>query len=191
MEELTKLTAKQKRFVEEYLIDLNATQAAIRSGYSVKAARQIGTENIAKPSIAAAIAKATKKVSVITGLTVERTLQELARLAYSDPRKFYDADGKLKPIHQLDDDAAACVAGLEIDEIKADGNVIGYTKKLKYWDKNSALEKSMKYLKMLQPEVAPGPTLNTFIIGENMLEAARRIAFVLSRGSGRIITQKK
>ena len=47
----TKLTAKQKRFCDEYLIDLNATQAAIRAGYSEKAARQIGTENMAKPSI--------------------------------------------------------------------------------------------------------------------------------------------
>ena len=46
-----KLTAKQQRFCDEYLIDLNATQAAIRAGYSEKAARQIGTENMAKPSI--------------------------------------------------------------------------------------------------------------------------------------------
>jgi hypothetical protein len=45
---------------------------------------------------------------------------------------------------------------------------------------------------MLQPDIPPpGPVLNTFIIGENMLEAARRIAFVLSRASGKIITQKK
>lgn len=46
-----KLTAKQQRFCDEYLIDLNATQAAIRAGYSEKAARQIATENMAKPSI--------------------------------------------------------------------------------------------------------------------------------------------
>ena len=53
---MPKLTAKQDRFVAEYLIDLNATQAAIRAGYSEKTSKQIGTENLAKPAIAAAIA---------------------------------------------------------------------------------------------------------------------------------------
>lgn len=51
MEQTVKLTAKQQRFCDEYLIDLNATQAAIRAGYSEKAARQIGTENMSKPAI--------------------------------------------------------------------------------------------------------------------------------------------
>ena len=45
----TRMTAKQKRFCDEYLIDLNATQAAIRAGYSKKAARQVGNENMSKP----------------------------------------------------------------------------------------------------------------------------------------------
>ena len=48
---MAKMTDKQKRFCDEYLIDLNATQAAIRAGYSEKTARQIGTENLSKPSI--------------------------------------------------------------------------------------------------------------------------------------------
>ena len=63
----TKLTAKQQRFCDEYLIDLNATQAAIRAGYSEKAARQIATENMAKPSIREYIEKrmAEKEASLI------------------------------------------------------------------------------------------------------------------------------
>lgn len=55
------LTDKQQRFVDEYLIDLNATQAAIRAGYSEKTANEIGAENLAKPSIAKAIAEAQAK----------------------------------------------------------------------------------------------------------------------------------
>ena len=54
---MTKLTAKQELFCEEYMIDLNATQAAIRAGYSEQTARQIGTENLAKPAIADKIAE--------------------------------------------------------------------------------------------------------------------------------------
>ena len=50
---MPKLTAKQERFCEEYLIDLNATQAAIRAGYSVESAGSIGSENLTKPEIRA------------------------------------------------------------------------------------------------------------------------------------------
>lgn len=57
-----KLTAKQKRFVQEYLIDLNATQAAIRAGYSKNSARQVGTENLSKPSIKQAIDERLKQI---------------------------------------------------------------------------------------------------------------------------------
>ena len=48
---VAKLTAKQQRFCDEYLIDLNATQAAIRAGYSEQSARQMGTQNMSKPSV--------------------------------------------------------------------------------------------------------------------------------------------
>jgi phage terminase small subunit len=57
------LSEKQKRFVSEYLIDLNATQAAIRAGYSAKTARSVGSENLTKPDIAAAIAEAQAKAA--------------------------------------------------------------------------------------------------------------------------------
>ena len=58
-----KLTPKQKRFVEEYVIDCNATQAAIRAGYSPKTAYSIGQENLKKPEVMKAIAEKQKKVS--------------------------------------------------------------------------------------------------------------------------------
>lgn len=80
-----KLTPKQEAFVREYLIDLNATQAAIRAGYSEKTAHVIGHENINKPEIAERIAKAQEKRSERTEITAERVLEELAFLAFYDP----------------------------------------------------------------------------------------------------------
>lgn len=71
------LTPKQQRFVEEYLIDLNATQAAIRAGYSESTARQIGAENLTKPVIAQAVEAARAKVSETTALTREWVLDRL------------------------------------------------------------------------------------------------------------------
>lgn len=75
------LTDKQQRFVDEYLIDLNATQAAIRAGYSEKTAKSIGQENLTKPDIAKAIEEAKKQVSKRTELTVDMVVNGLLKEA--------------------------------------------------------------------------------------------------------------
>ena len=78
---MANLTPKQQRFVEEYLIDLNATQAAIRAGYSEKTAKDIGCENLAKPNIAKAIQEAQENLSNKTQLTVDMVVQGLLKEA--------------------------------------------------------------------------------------------------------------
>jgi len=78
------LNQKQKTFVREYLVDLNATQAAIRAGYSKKTARSIGDENLSKPAIAAAIEKAVNKRAAKLEITAERVLQAIASKAFSN-----------------------------------------------------------------------------------------------------------
>lgn len=82
-----KLTPKQQRFVEEYLVDLNATQAAIRAGYSEKTAKVIGHENLTKPDIAAAIESAQKKLSERTEITQDMVLQRWWDIASADPNE--------------------------------------------------------------------------------------------------------
>lgn len=133
---------KQRLFVQEYLIDLNATQAAIRAGYSEHTAKDIGCENLAKPNIQAAIQEAMAKRLERTQLSQDKTLREYARLAYSDPRKFFKKDGSLIPIHELDDDTAACIGGIDIQEHwEGTGNdaELIKTKKIKIIDKLGAL----------------------------------------------------
>src|SRR5580692_10166886 len=76
-----KLTPKQARFVQEYLIDLNAAQAAIRAGYSAKTARVIGHENLTKPDIAAAFEKAMAERAERTRLTADWVVDELRKIA--------------------------------------------------------------------------------------------------------------
>ena len=146
---------KRKLFVEAYLSNgENATQAAVTAGFSAKTARSAGPRLLAHVEVATAI-EARRKQTVAraiahTDLTVERTLREVARIAYFDPRRFFDANGHRIPVHELDDDAAAVLASLEIEEMKEreDGvtKVVGHTVKMKVWDKNSALDKAMKHL---------------------------------------------
>ncbi len=78
-----RMTAKQERFVEGYLVDLNATKAAIRAGYSEKTARAMGHENLTKPDIEEAIADALKARRQRTEVTQDRVLEELAVLAFA------------------------------------------------------------------------------------------------------------
>lgn len=157
-----KLTPKQERFVQEYLIDLNATQAAIRAGYSQRTARQIGDENLSKPDISAAIQAAKAARSERTHITQDRVLQELARIAFFDLRKLYREDGSLKAMHELDDDAAAVLAGVEVVETQGNAEFGGedgarhipeFVKKAKVFDKNTALTLAMRHLGMLKERV--------------------------------------
>lgn len=86
------MTPKQQRFVEEYLIDLNATQAAIRAGYSEDTAHSIGHENLSKPEIASAIAERREKLALTAGVTQERIVAEYARMAFYDPAELMISD---------------------------------------------------------------------------------------------------
>lgn len=132
------LTPKQQRFVGEYLVDLNATQAAIRAGYSAKTAGEQASKLLMKLDVQQAVAAARGVQQERTQITADRVLREIARLALSDPRGIVDEDGRLKRLHEIDDATAATVAAYEVD---SEGSI-----KYKFWDKNSALEKLAKHL---------------------------------------------
>lgn len=104
-----KLNAQQERFVTEYLIDLNATQAAIRAGYSAKTATWIGPQLLKKPHVASQVGALQQKRGEKTGITAARVIQEITRLAFFDPRKLLYEDGTPKPMNELDDDTAAAI----------------------------------------------------------------------------------
>ena len=152
---MSKLTAKQRRFVEEYLIDLNATQAAIRAGYSEKAARIQGCENLTKPNIQSAIAEAQKARSDRTEVTADMVVKELARIGFSDLRNMLTPNGSLLDPQDWDDDTAAAISSIEVVTNTGEGGkdedgrkIVEHTHKIKVWDKNNALEKLGKHLGM-------------------------------------------
>lgn len=93
------MTPKQQLFVEEYLIDLNATQAAIRAGYSAKTAHVIGHENLNKPEIAAAVGKAQADRNERTRVDADWVLRRFTEEADADVGDLYDETGRVKPIH--------------------------------------------------------------------------------------------
>jgi phage terminase small subunit len=146
------LNPKQERFCQEYLIDLNATQAAIRAGYSEKTARQTAAENLSKPDIQKRIQELQNACAKRVEVTVDEVVREYKRLAFLDIRKAFTRDGVLLPVTELDDDTAAAIAGLEIEELfNGTGKgrkVIGRTHKLKLCDKRGALDSLGRHLGM-------------------------------------------
>jgi len=89
---MAKLTGKQKRFVDEYLIDLNATQAALRAGYSPKTAKDIGHENLTKPNIQPILSERQADREKRTEITQDWVLRELALIAGADMADFIEID---------------------------------------------------------------------------------------------------
>lgn len=143
---------RRARFAQEYPKDLNATQAAIRSGYAPKAAHVTASRLLNDAKVRAQIDQILAKAAAANQITVERTLKEISRIAYSDVRKLYDLNGNLRPIHELDDDTAAVIAGVESEELFAgagqDRVQIGVSRKVKRFDKGRALEQCMSILGM-------------------------------------------
>ncbi|AOJ10840.1 terminase small subunit [Burkholderia mayonis] len=158
---MKKLTAKQQRFVDEYLVDLNASAAARRAGYSAKTAGQIGERLLKKVEVQHALAEAMKARCERTHITQDRVLRELARIAFFDIRKLYNADGTLKRPDLLDDEAAAGLAGVDVVEqmtysADGDGELTAtpmLTKKAKVFDKTAALTLAMRHLGMLNDKL--------------------------------------
>lgn len=143
------LTAKQAAFVREYLIDLNATQAAIRAGYSAKTANVIACELLAKPYMQEAIREEMEKRSKRTEITADKVLKEFAKLAFFDPRKLFDEKGNPKDITELDDQTAAALAGLDVvQEVDPDSGITSYTKRYKLASKQAALDSLGRHLGM-------------------------------------------
>ena len=141
------MTKKQKRFVEEYLIDLNATQAAIRAGYSPHTAKDIGCENLAKPNIAAAISQAMAERSRRTGINQDRVLQELARIGFAKITDVVDPEtAKIRP--DASDDDLAC-----IQSIKIKPSEFGTEREVKLYDKKSALVDLGKHLGLFKDKL--------------------------------------
>lgn len=148
---MAKLTEKQQRFVEEYLIDLNATQAAIRAGYSPKTAKDIGCENLTKPNIRACIDKEIAERSKRTGINKDRVIRELARLAFVNANDVIDIDEATLKADATTDDTAA-IASVKVKTIPTKEGE-GVEREIKLTDKLKALELLGKHLGMFKDKL--------------------------------------
>ena len=134
---MANLTPKQQRFVDEYLIDLNATQAAIRAGYSEKTAKEIGSENLTKPNIAKAIEEAQNKRAEQTQIDAAYVLKRLIEIDQMDVLDIMDDNGNVKPIKDWPKTWRQYISNIETISLEDEA---GWLKKIKWPDKVKNLE---------------------------------------------------
>jgi len=176
-------TNRQKLFIAAYLKTKNATQAAIAAGYSEKAARVQGSRLLSNAAIKAQIESGVISQIAKFNVCADEILWEIKKLGFYDVRKLYNEDGTPKPIKDLDDESAAAIVGVEVEEIFAgrgkDRVQIGRVLKYRLADKGLNLERLGRYRKLFTDKVEVTPKGGPLVI----TDARTKLLAKLSSGS--------
>ena len=149
---MAELTERQKRFCEEYVIDLNGTQAAIRAGYSESGASVEGTRLLANANVKSLIDKLKAEKTSANKTTAQRVIDELSSIAFSDMKDLMSVDNAIMDLRQMDEGVSRTISSLEVDEMRVEGMTIGQTKKVKLWDKMRALDMLGKHFGIFEKD---------------------------------------
>lgn len=151
------LSPRVELFCQEYVVDRNGTQAAIRTGYSPKTAQVQASRLLSNAKVRARINELLEEKSKRTQITSDTVLRELLRIATVDIGEAFDEAGWLKRLSDIPEDVRRAIAGIEVQEIfQGDGDekhIIGIARKVKLSDKIRALELLGKYLKLFTDKV--------------------------------------
>lgn len=146
------MTKKQQRFVEEYLIDLNATQAAIRAGYSVKFANTNANKILQNTTLQAAIGRAMAERSKRTGVNQDRVVLELAKIAFVNMADISDmGNATIKADASRDDLASIC--SVRVKTFPCKSGELGIEREIRTYDKIKVLELLGKHLGMFSDKL--------------------------------------
>jgi phage terminase small subunit len=142
------LTPKQLRFCDEYLVDLNATQAAIRAGYSAGTAYQIGHANLQKERIQRVVAERMAARAVRTRISKDNVLRQIGELATYDIADAFTEKGAVKAIHDMPPALRNAISSIEVQELTVGEQAIGLVKKIKLIDRTRPIELAGRHLKL-------------------------------------------
>lgn len=161
-------TKRQLCFIEEYLVDLNGTQAAIRAGYAPRAANEQASALLALPNIRARVDAALAERSRRTGITADRVLRELARVAFANAGDLVNLQtAEVRPFTSADDTAA--ISSVRIKQVPTPEGM-GVEREIRLADKNRALELLGKHLGMFADKMKFEGALPVVITGDGELE---------------------
>lgn len=146
------LTAKQKKFCREYVLDLNGKQAAIRSGYSAKTAEVQAARLLSYAKVSEFVRQLQAELEERSKVKADDVINELAKIAFSDMGKFFTIDNRILDVTQMDEDQTRVIQQVEVNELREGDMTIGTTKKLKTYDKIRALEALGKHFGIFEKD---------------------------------------
>lgn len=157
------LSPKQQAFVDQYLVDLNATQAYLRAGYrcSEETARRNGHKLLTNTDIQAFVAERMADRAKRTEIDQDRVVLEIARLAFSDVRKLFDGN-RLKRMDEIDDATAAAISSVKVSTRQVGEGEVEHIAEIKLWPKTPAIEMAGKHVGLFGADNAqknPGVSL--------------------------------
>lgn len=156
-----KLRPKQKLFIQEYLVDKNATQAAIRAGYSEKTAKETGYENLTKPHIAELINVELEARIERVKYTADEVLADLKAIVKFDFRVLYDEDGDLLPPAKWPDEAVIAIQAVDVQSVRTGSSD---DEPLSLWTKRMRMESKLKAIELAGKHVDVRAFDNTIIL---------------------------
>jgi len=151
------MAERERLFIEAYIANGgDGAKAARAAGYASSGAKARAQTLLKRPNVVKSLAERRAKLARKFELTSEAVIAELSKIVHADPRRLFGDDNKMLPMQDWPDDMAAVVASVETDELfegnGKDRKFIGYTKKVRFWDKNSAIEKAMKHLGLYEKD---------------------------------------
>ncbi|MEL5876047.1 terminase small subunit [Cereibacter sphaeroides] len=140
------LKGRREVFVREYLAGCTAMHAAIRAGYSEMAATQTGSRLLKEPAIREALEVGRRKTAELLELAREEVIRQYQRIGFSDIRKLFDENGRIKPLAELDEDTAAAIQNMDVEVRPGDGPDSEPVRiiKIRMADRKTALDSIMK-----------------------------------------------
>lgn len=151
------LTPMQDKFCREYIITMNFAEAARRAGYSDKVANNSAKKFLENPVIKARLEELQAPTMARYEITAEKIIHELYRIATCDIGQAFNEDGTMKPIHEIPEDVRRAIQAVEVEQLfdgtGADRYQVGHTKKIRFWDKNKALEMLGKHFKLYTDKI--------------------------------------
>jgi len=165
---MAKLSNKQRVFIDEYLIDLNATQSAIRAGYNPNAAKDMGYRNLNNDKIKSEIAKAMADRSRRTGINADRVLEELAKIGFLNPADVVNVKTGVIKNNASNDDLSA-IQVIKVKESEFDSGSSTECE-IRFHDKHKALELLGKHLGIFSDRLKIDGNIPVIITGSDELE---------------------
>jgi hypothetical protein len=143
------LTPKQRKFCDEYLIDMNASRAALRAGYSASTA--LNGQLMAMSKIKLYLQQRTEEIAQKVQVTHDMVMSELCKIAFGNMGNYFLPDGRMKPMHELNDDEKAALWSISVND-DGSGSSAMATTKFRMYNKLSALDKIAKHLNFYKAE---------------------------------------